>query len=105
MSTNASFVASLVPLAGPPMRAILLEGRAGEALIGRQSRCTVRLAAEAVSRVHARLRHNSGQWSITDLASRWGTFLNGCKLSPETEMPLKPGDLIRIQPWTFRFSP
>jgi serine phosphatase RsbU (regulator of sigma subunit) len=41
---------------------------------------------------------------MTDLASKWGTFVNGMKLSPHVETPLTEGDLIRVTPWTFSLS-
>lgn len=43
-----------------------------------------------------------GQWIITDLDSRHGTFLNGVRLEPKNEAPVNAGDLVRIGPWTFR---
>jgi serine phosphatase RsbU (regulator of sigma subunit) len=72
--------------------------------IGRQENCDVRLPNDAVSRTHAKLRCERGQWRLADLGSRWGTFLNGCRISPAADIPLQAGDLIRISPWTFNFS-
>src|SRR5439155_12625371 len=61
-----------------------------------------------VSRTHARFNldrsASSPQWRITDLTSRWGTFLNGVRVAPGQQMPLAEGDLIRITPWTFSFT-
>jgi serine phosphatase RsbU (regulator of sigma subunit) len=73
-------------------------------VIGRQEQCDIRLAADTVSRAHARLTFDGGQWRIVDLKSRWGTFLNGCRLEQGREVPLKEGDLIRMTPWTFSFT-
>jgi serine phosphatase RsbU (regulator of sigma subunit)/pSer/pThr/pTyr-binding forkhead associated (FHA) protein len=73
--------------------------------LGRHASCDLTLpaSAESVSRFHVRFRFDAGsrRWRITDLGSRWGTFLNGVKLSPNTELPLRDGDLLRINPWTF----
>jgi serine phosphatase RsbU (regulator of sigma subunit) len=94
----------LVPISGPPLRAIELKPASVGLSIGRQDSCDVRLPSDAVSRLHARLRCEQGKWRIADLNSRWGTFLNGCRVSPDTDIPLQSGDLIRISPWTFNFS-
>jgi len=97
-------LAWLVSLCGPGEREIALQAREGGVTIGRQEQCEIRLTAETVSRFHARLWCEGEQWRIGDLKSRWGTFLNGCRLEAGTEMPLKEGDLIRITPWTFSFT-
>jgi serine phosphatase RsbU (regulator of sigma subunit) len=94
----------LVPISGPPLRSIELKAAPVGLTIGRQDSCDVRLPSDAVSRLHARLRCEQGNWRIADLNSRWGTFLNGCRVSPDTDIPLQSGDLIRISPWTFNFS-
>ena len=105
----AAASASLVPIAGPPLRAIELKAGGSSATsgitVGRHEQCDVRLPSDAVSRRHALLRcDGAGRWRLIDLKSRWGTFLNGCRISPDTDIPLQPGDLIRISPWTFNFS-
>src|SRR5262249_8200561 len=59
-----------------------------------------------VSRAHARFDFDEqrGGWRLVDLNSKWGTSLNGTRLPAGTEVPLQPGDLIYIPPWTFRFT-
>ena len=94
----------LVPLAGPPIAAVELRAEREAILFGRHEQCGVRLPSESVSRLHARLRFDGRAWRISDLKSRWGTYLNGCRLAPDTEVPLAAGDLLRIAPWTFNFS-
>lgn len=94
----------LVALCGPGMEAVELCAREGGIVIGRQEQCDIRLAAETVSRGHAKLVWDGVRWRIGDLKSRWGTFLNGCRLEEGREVPLKEGDLIRITPWTFSFT-
>ena len=97
--------ARLMPLAGPPIRPIHLVPREGGTTIGRQDTCDVRLPSDAVSRLHAKLFPDAaGQWRLIDLNSRWGTFLNGVRVSSEAGIPLQSGDLIRISPWTFNFN-
>jgi serine phosphatase RsbU (regulator of sigma subunit) len=97
-------LAWLLPVAGPPMEAVELEASPRGMLVGRLEHCNVRLALDSVSRNHARIRFDGTRWRITDLKSRWGTFVNGVKIEPQSDVPLAEGDLIRIVPWTFRFS-
>jgi serine phosphatase RsbU (regulator of sigma subunit) len=96
----------LVPLAGPPLKALELAPAAKGVVIGRHDQCDIALPADAdkISRFHARFDHDGSRWHVTDLNSRWGTFLNGIKLAPQTSMPIGFGDLIRIAPWTFDLS-
>jgi sigma-B regulation protein RsbU (phosphoserine phosphatase) len=97
--------ARLMPLAGPPIHPIHLVPRDNGATIGRHDTCDVRLPSDTVSRLHAKLFHDAtGDWRLIDLNSRWGTFLNGVRVSSEAGIPLQSGDLIRISPWTFNFS-
>ena len=75
-------------------------------VIGRNEHCDLPLPlqAERVSRRHAEFVYQNGQWRVADLESRWGTSVNGVSLRPHHAVPLSEGDLLRIQPWTFRFS-
>ncbi|MGE5608712.1 MAG: SpoIIE family protein phosphatase [Bacillota bacterium] len=102
--SNKGISAWLVALCGPEMKAIELRAGEGAVIIGRQEQCGIRLAADTVSRFHARLEYEGSQWRLVDLHSRWGTFLNGCRMEGDGAMPLKEGDLIRITPWTFSFT-
>jgi hypothetical protein len=47
-----------------------------------------------VSGVHAVLERMASRWSVRDLSSRNGTFLNGERIW--RERPLRPGDEIRV---------
>ena len=100
--------AYLVPLAGPHLAPIELSARAtGGLTVGRHEQCDICLPsdAEKVSRMHARFVFDGSRWHVSDLGSRWGTFVNGIKLTPNNDVPLNDGDLIRITPWTFTLSP
>ena len=100
--------AYLVPLAGPHLSPIELSARATAGLtVGRHEQCDICLPADAekVSRMHARFVFDGARWHVSDLGSRWGTFVNGIKLTPNNDVPLNDGDLIRITPWTFTLSP
>jgi serine phosphatase RsbU (regulator of sigma subunit) len=104
LSTTTTY---LVPLAGPDIEPIALTPKAGGVVIGRHEQCDVCLPADAekVSRFHARFDHDGTRWHVADLTSRWGTYVNGVKLTPQKDMILSDGDLIRITPWTFALSP
>ena len=96
----------LVPLSGPPLEPIEIAAIPGGAVIGRGENCALRLPPDAdkVSRQHARFTRRDAGWRLADLGSRWGTFLNGVKLTPQRDVSLGEGDLLRIAPWTFHFS-
>ncbi|HIE51823.1 MAG TPA: FHA domain-containing protein [Armatimonadetes bacterium] len=68
-----------------------------EVVLGRRSDCDVVLPHDReVSRRHARLIFDDGQWWIEDLGSRNGTFVNGHRLT--ARRPLTSGDRIRLGP-------
>lgn len=49
-----------------------------------------------VSRKHAALIHRDGQFSIKDLNSKHGTFVNQQRLEPNGEAPLQHGDSVAL---------
>jgi serine phosphatase RsbU (regulator of sigma subunit) len=85
---------------------LVAAGKNRRLVIGRNEDCDVPLPrqVEMVSRRHAEFVHQNGQWRIADLGSRWGTRVNGVSLQAHQPVALSEGDLLRIQPWTFRFS-
>jgi len=56
-----------------------------------------------VSRRHATLRYASGQWTITDLGSANGTFVNDKALTPHTPTVLPEGSVVRLGAFTVTF--
>jgi pSer/pThr/pTyr-binding forkhead associated (FHA) protein len=54
-----------------------------------------------VSRHHARITVNDGSATIEDLESKNGSFIGGVRVNAPT--PLRPGDTIRIGPFTLIF--
>lgn len=63
--------------------------------VGRSEGNTVVLAEDTqVSRVHAVIEQLGDQWSVRDVNSRNGTFVNGSRVSGETRVD--PGDELRI---------
>jgi pSer/pThr/pTyr-binding forkhead associated (FHA) protein len=69
-------------------------------VIGRASECTLRAGSEAVSRRHCAILRSETGWTVRDLGSRNGTFLNETKLEGETA--LKAGDELAVGPLKFR---
>ncbi|HWB52801.1 MAG TPA: FHA domain-containing protein, partial [Tepidisphaeraceae bacterium] len=107
-SSISTTPAWLIPLPGAiPLDPFELDAATRKRLvIGRNKDCDLPLPiqAEEVSRRHAEFIHHGGQWCVADLASRWGTSVNGVKLNPNRRVPLNEGDLVQIRPWTFRFT-
>lgn len=65
-------------------------GRAG-------GKCHVELNGHAsVSRTHAKISNKEGQYYLTDLESRNGTFVCGLRQKPGVRVLLKEGDKIRF---------
>src|SRR2546428_6839068 len=65
----------------------------GEMVIGRQPDCALVLSEKVVSRKHASLAPEKGEWVLSDLKSSMGTFVNGARIQRHT---LRPGDEVRI---------
>lgn len=64
---------------------------AGRTLIGRSARCDLHIPDGTVSGEHATLHWRGEAWSIRDLGSRNGTFVDGSRLAPGTAQPLRAG--------------
>ncbi|MDP7274927.1 MAG: FHA domain-containing protein, partial [Planctomycetaceae bacterium] len=73
-----------------------------ETLIGRHPDCGIQLDSNAVSRRHARVFVEGGQFAIEDLGSGNGTFVNGQRI--ESAVPLKSQDRVKLGPVLFRFE-
>lgn len=65
-------------------------------VIGRSSECNLRLESRAFSRKHAEIIVQEGYVGIKDLGSTNGTYLDGARLTEETE--LKNGQVLKIGP-------
>ena len=63
-------------------------------LVGRSSACTLRLDDPLASGEHARLAFADRAWSVRDLGSRNGTWLNGARIEAGGTRPLAAGDRI-----------
>ena len=73
--------------------------------IGRTSSSDIVLAAEGISRQHARIeRDPSGGWTIVDTGSTNGTFLEDSRLLPDLPEAWEPGQALRIGPFYLRLQ-
>lgn len=50
----------------------------------------------AISRVHCKIVFLNGQYSITDLNSANGTFVNRVRIKPQKPVPIQSGDVVRL---------
>ncbi|MBX7149075.1 PEGA domain-containing protein [bacterium] len=95
---------SLTILSGPDEGLfIALTGK--EQVIGRSRRsASILLEDTSVSRVHARITSKDGNFFVTDMESRNGVALNGNRIKPNSETPLKHLDQIKVGLYILRFN-
>jgi GAF domain-containing protein len=84
-------------------RVLLLAARK-RILIGRAASCDVSLRDPHVSRTHARVDAVEGLYVLTDAGSANGTSLNGHRISKETSLLLRDGDVIGVGETRIRFG-
>ncbi len=70
--------------------------------IGRQASCTIVIADNNISRVHARFRTSDNGWTIEDLGSTNGTKVNGVLITEPTL--LSHGQLIALGSLQLQFE-
>ena len=70
-------------------------------LIGRGDSCDMKLNDPSASRVHCRVIAHDGLVTLYDAGSRWGTFVNGKRVS---ECELRPGDRIKVGETTLQLT-
>jgi hypothetical protein len=70
----------------------------GKAIIGREKMTGVDIAMneETVSSTHARIAYEDNQWSITDLGSANGTWVDNQQIPPQAPTPISHGSGIRF---------
>jgi hypothetical protein len=71
-------------------------------LLGRSRECDVPLPAPAVSSRHALLAYRDGRWTVADLGSLNGTFVNGRRIVDA--VAVRPGDELRLADLRFRLA-
>ncbi len=78
--------------------------RRGSWLVGRGPDADLRLASAQVSQRHAWIRQDAhGTW-VADAGSRNGTWVNGRRLAPRQEHPLRHGDRLEFGPVSAVYS-
>src|SRR5688572_8638168 len=75
-----------------------------EISLGRNPENDVVLAANSVSKQHARLTLKQGNCYLEDLGSRMGTFVNKKRVSENLPMLLQAGDQFSLFPYNFSFK-
>lgn len=65
-------------------------------ILGNSTSADIPLSNPFVSRRHCRIRFHGGEFRISDLGSKNGTYVNGIPLKEEEERPLKNGDTIEL---------
>ena len=112
LADEASLIAAPAPAGGPRIALVIMNsGRrisldiGEDLLIGRKDNGRgifpdVDLGLDGgydagVSRRHAILAYNNGVYSVEDLNSANGTFINGQRLTAQQAMRLKPGDELK----------
>jgi len=74
----------------------ILDDTQSEISIGRSADCTVSIPVRWISRTHALLRREKGQFVLEDAGSKNGVFINGKRIiKPQ---PLNDGDVIQLAP-------
>ena len=69
-------------------------------IVGRDPKCDLTITEQAVSRQHSKFELTANGFTITDLGSTNGTWVNGTKIETQT---LKSGNRIRIGGRIFKF--
>jgi pSer/pThr/pTyr-binding forkhead associated (FHA) protein len=101
------------PAEAKPLALLLTKSGAGKgqrfsvhnpvASLGRAEFNDVRVADPSVSAGHAKLQLREGVWTLTDLGSTNGTWVDDERVDDET--PLSPGATIRLGEVSFAFEP
>lgn len=71
-------------------------------VIGRGKEADIQLKSPVISREHASIQPGTSEWTLTDLGSKNGTFLNGKRIHRAER--LKAGDVIQIGPFRLEYE-
>ena len=74
----------------------------GKVVIGRMPDCDIKIDNPAISRRHAAVEFQGEGYTLADMGSSNGTFLNGKRVEAPSE--LKPGDVIGIAKFELLFQ-
>lgn len=67
-------------------------------LVGRSAQAVLRLGSPEISGEHAVIEWTENRWTVRDLASRNGTFVNSARLAAGVDHVLNAGDQITFGP-------
>ncbi len=70
--------------------------------VGRRSSCDLSLNSKMVSQLHAELFERQRTLCVRDMGSTNGTFVNGQRVTAETENDLRDGDILHFADLEFR---
>lgn len=91
----------LVPLShveGQPGHPYALDSGTSH-VVGRGSDADFKIPDPHISRRHARVAFVNGEWILSDLSSRHGTFVNGRQLGAGESISLRDSDVISFGEW------
>ncbi len=71
-----------------------------EIILGRGSDCDIQIDRDSVSRRHARVFEQAGEWHVEDLGSTNGSYIND---RPIRRAPLSDADFLKIGSAIFKF--
>jgi predicted component of type VI protein secretion system len=71
-------------------------------LIGRAKECSLRAGSEAISRRHCAIVRKDDRYTVRDLGSRNGTYVNDVRIAEEVN--LSAGDELRVGPLVFNVA-
>lgn len=74
----------------------ILDDSQPEITIGRSADCVVSIPVRWISRNHAVLHREKGQFMLEDAGSKNGVFINGQRVTKPT--PLSDGDIVQLAP-------
>jgi pSer/pThr/pTyr-binding forkhead associated (FHA) protein len=75
-----------------------------ETVIGREENCIIKLSDSTVSRKHCRISKDDKGWTVADLGSSGGTFVNGDRLVPYTTVRLLHHETLQIGKYCFKIT-
>lgn len=98
----------LMPVPHPKVRVALRETLVKQEerwqRIGREAGVDIRVEHSTVSRRHAEIRYEQGEYKLRDSGSANGTFINNLLLSPNSPRTLRNNDLLRFGDVQFRLQ-
>jgi phage tail-like protein len=95
---------AIFSLTGPDLTTDRAEVGTDTFTIGRAPGNSLQLANSRVSRHHADITYAYGQFLIEDLESANGTYVNDVRIETKTPTPIRPGDILRLGPFTLTFE-